>query len=240
MGAHGVDRIQKTALRRHTNFHFMTPTASSHCGVWEIPVKTVKQALKSALTTNLVSEQVLRATLTTIERIVNSHPITPIGDDTRDLEVRTPNHLLLKHRAYCTPQSIVSDADIHRSSWKQIQYLSNVYWKRWLKLYLTSLQGLSKWRRTTRDTRVGDLVLINEDNLPRGRWPLGRIVEIHPGTDWARAQYYRRPTVATRATTLSRSASYSDSHDNTVWSFNLELNSVVPSLRWPTSLHMHT
>ena len=168
MGALDVDRIQKKALRPDTNFHFMTPTASSHCGgrrLWKRPVKTAKQALKSALITNLVSKQVLRVTLTTIQRIVNSRPITPVSDNIRDLEALTPNHLLLKHRADCTPQSIVSDADIYRSSWKQIQYLSNVYWMRWLKLYLPSLQRLTKWRRVTRDTRVGDLVLINEDNF---------------------------------------------------------------------------
>jgi hypothetical protein len=27
---------------------------------------------------------------------------------------------------------------------------------------------------------VGDLVLVVEENLPRGQWPLGRVVEVHP------------------------------------------------------------
>ena len=31
--------------------------------------------------------------------------------------------------------------------------------------------------------QVGDLVLLQEDNLVPTKWPLGRIVETHPGKD---------------------------------------------------------
>ncbi len=34
----------------------------------------------------------------------------------------------------------------------------------------------SKWRTIQRNLRRGDLVLIVEDNVPRGQWHLGRVV----------------------------------------------------------------
>ena len=30
---------------------------------------------------------------------------------------------------------------------------------------------------------INDLFLIKEDNVKRGQWPLGRVVEVHPGED---------------------------------------------------------
>lgn len=31
--------------------------------------------------------------------------------------------------------------------------------------------------------KIGQLVIISEDNLPPGQWPLGRGMEVHPGAD---------------------------------------------------------
>ena len=49
--------------------------------------------------------------------------------------------------------------------------------------YLPSLTLRSKWRAQKEKININDLVLIKEDNIKRGRWPLGRIVEVRPGED---------------------------------------------------------
>ena len=41
----------------------------------------------------------------------------------------------------------------------------------------------SKWRAQKEQININDLVLIKEDNIKRGQWPLGRIIELHPGED---------------------------------------------------------
>ena len=33
------------------------------------------------------------------------------------------------------------------------------------------------------DLKVGDVVLVIQPDAPRGRWPLGGIVEVYPGRD---------------------------------------------------------
>ena len=45
------------------------------------------------------------------------------------------------------------------------------------------LHGRQKWRNQSPNVEVGDVVLVQEVNLPRGHWPLGRIVEVRPGSD---------------------------------------------------------
>ena len=41
----------------------------------------------------------------------------------------------------------------------------------------------AKWTEVVKDLKEGDVVLVFDKNLPRGRWPLGRIVETYPGKD---------------------------------------------------------
>jgi len=40
-----------------------------------------------------------------------------------------------------------------------------------------------KWTDVFKDLKKGDIVLVLEQNLPRGKWPLGRIVDKYSGKD---------------------------------------------------------
>ena len=69
-------------------------------------------------------------------------------------------------------------------SGRQAQMLTDHFWRRWLREYVPALTEWRKWRtRSQTDAQIGDLVLVAEDNLPRGRWNLGRIVKTFPGDD---------------------------------------------------------
>ena len=70
-----------------------------------------------------------------------------------------------------------------RKRWRQVQILSDHFWKRWSHEYLPSLTLRSKWTAQKEQININDLVLIKEDNVKRGQWPLGRVVEVHPGED---------------------------------------------------------
>lgn len=67
------------------------------------------------------------------------------------------------------------------------QYLNQLvqqFWHRWKNEYLTGLQKRSKWKYETGDAvKVGDLVVLKEDNLPPLKWALGRVVSVFPGRD---------------------------------------------------------
>ena len=64
----------------------------------------------------------------------------------------------------------------------------NELWKLWMQEYLSNLreksQVLLKGSHSTAstETKVGDIVLIKE-NLPRGRWKIGKICELIQSQD---------------------------------------------------------
>eukprot|EP00794_Sanderia_malayensis_P006684 gene6684-biopygen5461 len=61
--------------------------------------------------------------------------------------------------------------------------LADLFWKRWVKEYLPTLQQRQKWLTPKRNLRENDIVLIVEKPLPRGACRLGRVVDVHIGRD---------------------------------------------------------
>lgn len=41
----------------------------------------------------------------------------------------------------------------------------------------------SKWTKTFKDLKVVDIFLVMNQNVSRGHWPLGRVIEIFSGRD---------------------------------------------------------
>ena len=161
----------------------------------------MRKVLRVLLREQLVSGEALRTLMAEVESILNGPPLTRNSDDPADMEPLTPNHLLLMQSNLNVPPGVFMKGDLYcRNRWKQVQYLADVFWKRWLSEYFPSLQERQKWLRPRRNFVVGDLVLIADERVHRGQWPLGRVVEVHPGSDGLT----RSVKVATRTTVLSR------------------------------------
>ncbi|GFY15733.1 uncharacterized protein TNCV_1283781 [Trichonephila clavipes] len=47
--------------------------------------------------------------------------------------------------------------------------------------YLSNLQNRTKWKSPNHNIKVGEIVIIKEDNIPPATWPLGKVIETHPG-----------------------------------------------------------
>lgn len=71
---------------------------------------------------------------------------------------------------------------------------------RWKAEYLSRLQHRSKWMRQCKNVEVGDLVIIQSDNLPPSKWLLGRVTETFPDDEGL----VRKVHVKTATTTLVR------------------------------------
>ena len=76
-----------------------------------------------------------------------------------------------------------------------------VFWRRWTKVYLPTLLEQKKWNAKKRNLRVGDVILIADENYPRGAWPLVRVVKVVTGSDGLA----RSATVRTTSTVATRS-----------------------------------
>jgi hypothetical protein len=180
---------------------FHPPAASHMSGVWERLIRGVKRSMKAILGERTVDEEVLRTVLTEAQGIANSRPLCPNSDDAKDMEAITPNHLLLQRPTATLPPGNFEDSDlVSRKKWRQTQILADHYWKRWLREYLPNLQKRQKWNKLQRDLAVGNLVLIVEDNVPRGKWLLGRVTKVLPGRDG----HVRSAEVRTQTSVLHR------------------------------------
>ena len=178
------DRITRELAERGCKYVFQPPTASSMSGVWERLVRSVKRVLKSAIGSYLVTDVVLQTLLTEVERILNGRALTANSDNPNDLEPLTPAHFLMQRKVVSLPPRVFTKVDMYsRKAWRQVQYLAELFWERWLKEYLPTLQIRGKWQRKKTSLQPNDLVLPVDDRLPRGRWSLGRVLETYAGPD---------------------------------------------------------
>lgn len=115
-----------------------------------------------------------------VENILNNRPLTELSDDPNDLEPLTPNHLLLLNSGVTFPPGLFNENDLFSSrKWRQVQYLADLFWARWRKKYLPLLQSRQKWTSEREPHKIGDLVLLVDQLLPRNQWSTGRIVEVN-------------------------------------------------------------
>ena len=52
-----------------------------------------------------------------------------------------------------------------------------------MREYLPTLQIRGKRRKALPNLKSNALVLLVDDNVPRGHWNLGRVLEVYPGPD---------------------------------------------------------
>ena len=174
-------QIHEFLLQQQIKWVFNPPTGSHHGGVWERCIRTVRKVLKAVTKLQKMSEESLYTLLCEVEAIVNARPITKMSDDPRDLQPLTPNHLLLLRPGSAAPPGNFNKGDNNNQRrWRQVQYLADVFWHRWLREYLPTLQERQKWHKRQRNFAIGDIVLVLDDKKPRNCWPLGRILEVYP------------------------------------------------------------
>ena len=56
-------------------------------------------------------------------------------------------------------------------------------WIRWSREYLNTLNRFSKWNIETSDYQVGDIEGLREEPTAPTRWPLAKVIKVHPGED---------------------------------------------------------
>ena len=139
-------KIKLELQQKGVKWTFLPPAASHMPGIWERLVQIAKKHLRAVVGDGMLSEFALRALFVGIESIMNDRPIIPVSDDPTDLEALTPKHFLLKRKVVGLPPRIFVQEDrFGRRQWKKIQYLTDLFWKRWINEYLRGLPERQKW-----------------------------------------------------------------------------------------------
>lgn len=178
------DKIRGTMTTHRINWRFNPPTASHMGGSWERLVGSIKTALYATLNTVHPTEEMLSTLMAEAEHVVNSRPLLELSNDPSEPETLTPNHFLLGRSSASAPiGTFDSDDLILKKQWRASQHLADLFWKRWIKEYRPTLTKRTKWFRMGRNPRIGELVFLVDDQLPRGQWQRGIITNVFPGID---------------------------------------------------------
>ena len=181
----GKKRLQDFAVLHKIHWKFITPLSPHQGGMYESLIKLTKRALQVTVGEQILSWNEMATVFAEAKSIVNSRPLTYMSDDPNDLRPLTPNHLLLGRASPDVPHGPYEDTKNSRKRFQYMQTIANHFWRRFIQEYVPKLiaVGRSKWQRKKRQVERGDIVLIVENNVPRGKWNLGRVVEVFPGKD---------------------------------------------------------
>ena len=164
-----------------TSWSFIPPHSPHFGGLWEAGIKSTKYHLRRMIGDQTLTFEEISAVLIEIEACLNSRPLEPLSGDIDDLQALTPAHFLCGGTSLLVPEAEPPKAPIARLNRYQ-------------------LLERSKWRGITTNYAVGQLVVVQDERYPPSKWPLGRILEVHPGSDGC----VRVVTVKTATTTLCR------------------------------------
>ena len=184
------ERVKDILLDGHCQFIFNSPSSSHMGGTFERHIRTIRSILNNMLyehSTRLDTSS-LRTLMYEVMSLVNSRPLTYTYLHDKELEPLTPNHLItMKSKIITPPPGKFEASDIYaRKRWRKVQQLTNEFWTRWRNEYILNMQQRQKWRKSSRDISIGDIVLLKEEDVYRGSWKMGKVVRIIGSTDHTR------------------------------------------------------
>ena len=181
------EEIQSYVATEGIEWRWVTEYSPWKGGFYERLVGIAKRACKKALGKCMVSKEQLETLIVEIEAIMNSRPLLYVNDDVGSGQPLTPGHFLSVNCMHGTPNidelynPDESSCDSLLQSWRIGQTHLDVFWKIWSTEYMQSLRETHTAKmkpvkgEVTRVPRVGEVVTLKEDNLPRGSWKLARI-----------------------------------------------------------------
>ena len=96
----------------------------------------------------------------------------------------TPNHFILGcHHPHYPPEVEEAFCGLTRRRYRQSQFIVNQYWRRWMREYVPNLIDRKKWNQATPSLRIGNRVLIMDENTRRGQWLSETVTKLFPGDD---------------------------------------------------------
>ncbi|UYV77957.1 hypothetical protein LAZ67_15003031 [Cordylochernes scorpioides] len=175
-------RIERETSIKRIQWIFIPPSAPWWGGFWERMVRTIKEMLIKMLGHRKLKYVQLQTALCEIESIINNRPLTYVSEDDNDLKPLTPNEFLQNGPESSFPEFENLKPEMLHTRYRELGQLKRELKQRFLKEYLGALIQKSE-NIDRRQLKVGDVVLIGQENLKRMFWPKGRIVNLIPGKD---------------------------------------------------------
>ena len=149
-------------------------------GAWERMIRTVRELLASLTSEKNLDDDVLYTLLLGVEAMINSRPLTDVFMDVdADLPL-TPNHLLRVDPFIGLPAMLTVVKDNYAGQrYRTVQLVADEFWRRWVQEHPRTLYPRTKWHKRRENVSLNDIVLVSDHTLPRGVWPLGRVIKLY-------------------------------------------------------------
>ncbi|CAH2088739.1 unnamed protein product [Euphydryas editha] len=162
-----VKEISDSLASQGTTWHFIPSRAPKFGGLWESGIKSTKYHIKRVIGDSTLTYEEMATLLVQIESCLNSRPLTMLNNDPEEASPLTPSHVLIGEPLVTVPE--INYTEYKMGSLKRWQYnqamLQN-FWRRWSNEYLTHLVQRYKWAHKVPEPKIGDLVLVKENDLP--------------------------------------------------------------------------
>lgn len=162
---------------------FIPPYAPNQGGLWEAAVKSAKFHLKRVIGGQILTILEFQTLLCQIEAILNSRPLTTDTSSSEELEYLTPGHFLIIQPLVDTSVALESPTVKLNTRFQLKMQMYRQFWIAWSKEYLQTLQLRPKCRNQEINIRLGQIVLIQEKNIPPTKWILGKVIRLYTGSD---------------------------------------------------------
>ena len=175
--------LEDFATLHQLRWVFTTPNSPHQGGIYESLIKQVKRAVRVVVGTQNLTWNEMSTVFAEVKSLINGRPLGYPSNNPNDLQPLTPNHFLIGRATNSVPHESFKKSEILSRRFEFIQSLVQRFWQRFIREYLPTLQKKGKWRLKERQVKIGDLVLMVDYEIPRGKWKLARVEEVYPGKD---------------------------------------------------------
>ncbi|XP_072397996.1 uncharacterized protein [Diabrotica undecimpunctata] len=167
-----------------THWHFIPAYGPHFGGLWESAVKILKYHLKKVIGDSSLTYETLSTVLAQIEACMNSRHVCVDTEDTENRIIITPGHVLIGRELISSNReeelSIYTNMPL---KWRQLEKVKRDFWNSWRHEYFSNLQQRYKWQKPVTNLEKEEMVIIKEDGISPGKWPLAKIIKLHPGAE---------------------------------------------------------
>ena len=182
------------------DWKFITPQAPWQGGFYERLVGLMKNSLKKAVGRLLLREVEFESLVVRTKSILNTRPLFQISDDS-SVVLRPVDFLQPKVAMISRAENVAEGVEILgsrkkrntltelRRRFEKTEECLDKFWELWRTGYLNCLrERYQKGHRqgkclSRRVPKVGEVVLLKDEDSPRGQWRLARIIELPRGAE---------------------------------------------------------
>ncbi|XP_067951010.1 uncharacterized protein [Watersipora subatra] len=174
------DALYKAGTDSGMEWIFGPADAPWYQGGAEALIKSIKKCLRFCMSGQRLSAAEFLTVCTEAANVMNERPLGRIPSDDGEINMLTPNSLLLGR---CFSNSLGHATQLADSSSMRadlVEQVSDRFWKHWLQLLAPTMAVHTKWLKNQRNLQVGDIVLVSDSNALRSQYHLAEVIKTYP------------------------------------------------------------